>query len=121
MTDASEHPFDRHLHEVTPRAEQLTPWTPADGALPALYLSHGAPPLFEDDAWMRQLFEWAHELPKPKAVAHRLGALGAGAAERLGTDGRHPAGVRLRRLRPDVLPDALHTPDASELARGSPR
>jgi 4,5-DOPA dioxygenase extradiol len=28
-------------------------WTPADGPLPTLYLSHGAPPLFNDGLWMR--------------------------------------------------------------------
>jgi 4,5-DOPA dioxygenase extradiol len=44
------------------------PWTPEDGALPALYLSHGAPPLFEDTAWMRELAAWAWALPRPRAV-----------------------------------------------------
>jgi 4,5-DOPA dioxygenase extradiol len=43
-------------------------WTPDDGALPSIYLSHGAPPLFEDPAWMDQLFAWARSLPKPKAI-----------------------------------------------------
>ena len=36
--------------------------------MPAIYLGHGAPPLFEDTAWMRELFEWTTNLPKPKAI-----------------------------------------------------
>lgn len=63
----SVHPFERHLKNVAEAAEHNT-WTPADGALPALYLSHGAPPLFEDPVWMAQLFAWARSMPKPKAV-----------------------------------------------------
>ena len=43
--------------------------------LPALYISHGAPPLLEDDLWMSQLTEWSQGLTdlsgniaKPKAI-----------------------------------------------------
>ena len=36
--------------------------------LPALYISHGAPPLLDDELWMSQLAAWAKELPKPKAI-----------------------------------------------------
>ena len=32
------------------------------------YFSHGAPPLFDDGPWIRQLFEWAQSLPKPKSI-----------------------------------------------------
>ncbi len=35
---------------------------------PALYLSHGAPPLADDAVWTEQLAAWSKELPKPKAV-----------------------------------------------------
>ena len=38
------------------------------GRMPALYLSHGAPPLADDALWTRQLADWARELPKPKSV-----------------------------------------------------
>jgi len=44
------------------------PWTPADGPLPALYLSHGAPPLLEDAGWMDDLHAWARRLPTPRAI-----------------------------------------------------
>ncbi|MCF7549815.1 class III extradiol ring-cleavage dioxygenase [Pseudonocardia sp. WMMC193] len=61
------HPFDTHLARVAQAGEHAV-WTPADGALPALFLSHGAPPLFETPDWMEQLFTWARSMPRPKAV-----------------------------------------------------
>lgn len=50
---------------------QTTParaWTPEDGPLPALYLSHGAPPLLEEPEWMAALHAWARSLPTPRAI-----------------------------------------------------
>ncbi|MPZ60476.1 MAG: dioxygenase [Propionibacteriales bacterium] len=66
----AEHPFAAHLRR-TAAAEQAAPhrlWTPEHGPLPALYLSHGAPMLFEMTDWMNQLHAWARNLPKPKAI-----------------------------------------------------
>ena len=60
--------YDEFLPGALPRARAQRPWTPADGPLPALYLSHGAPPLFDDALWLGQLFEWAQALPKPKSI-----------------------------------------------------
>jgi 4,5-DOPA dioxygenase extradiol len=60
--------YDEFLIEALPRARAQQPWTPADGPLPALYLSHGAPPLFDDGPWLRQLFEWAQAMPKPTSI-----------------------------------------------------
>nr|BFF22268.1 class III extradiol ring-cleavage dioxygenase [Glycomyces mayteni] len=60
--------FDAFLDTTAPRAAERRDWTPADGALPALYLSHGAPPLFDEAGWMEQLFAWAQGLPRPKGV-----------------------------------------------------
>jgi 4,5-DOPA dioxygenase extradiol len=66
----ADHPFARHLAEVraTEAAAPHRTWTPQDGPLATLYLSHGAPPTFEDTAWMRQLHGWARALPKPRAI-----------------------------------------------------
>ncbi|WP_415950193.1 dioxygenase [Streptomyces sp. KLOTTS4A1] len=36
--------------------------------MPALYLSHGAPPLADDELWPGQLAAWSAVLPRPKAV-----------------------------------------------------
>jgi 4,5-DOPA dioxygenase extradiol len=60
--------YEEFLPGALPRARAQRPWTPADGPLPALYLSHGAPPLFDDGLWLRQLFEWAQSLPKPRSI-----------------------------------------------------
>ncbi|MEE4546092.1 class III extradiol ring-cleavage dioxygenase [Streptomyces sp. V4-01] len=42
--------------------------TPTDGRMPALYLSHGAPPLADDPVWPGELAAWASALPHPKAI-----------------------------------------------------
>ncbi len=60
--------FDDFLREEAPTSVGQRVWTPADGALPAIYLGHGAPPLFDDAEWMTQLFGWSQALPKPTAV-----------------------------------------------------
>ena len=36
--------------------------------LPALYLSHGAPPLLDDQLWISQLKEWSGTIEKPKGI-----------------------------------------------------
>lgn len=60
--------YDEFLPGALARASQQREWTPANGPLPALYLSHGAPPLFDDALWLRQLLDWSASLPKPKAI-----------------------------------------------------
>jgi 4,5-DOPA dioxygenase extradiol len=60
--------FDEFLIGALPEAKTRRPWTPADGPLPALYLSHGAPPLFDDGPWMHELFTWSGSLPTPTAI-----------------------------------------------------
>ncbi|MGZ4572163.1 MAG: dioxygenase family protein, partial [Blastococcus sp.] len=66
----AEHPFAAHLHRAatTERSAPHRAWTPDDGPLPSLYLSHGAPMLFEMTDWMTELHGWARALPKPKAI-----------------------------------------------------
>ncbi|SCD46939.1 4,5-DOPA dioxygenase extradiol [Streptomyces sp. TverLS-915] len=41
---------------------------PAASRMPALYLSHGAPPLADDPVWPGQLAAWSAELPRPRAI-----------------------------------------------------
>ncbi|MEU8816901.1 class III extradiol ring-cleavage dioxygenase [Actinoplanes sp. NPDC048796] len=110
------HPFRRHLDRVATLGAHRR-WTPADGPLPSLYLSHGAPPTFEDEAWMRQLHDWARDLPRPTAVlivsAHWESAPLAISSSRANTDlvydfgGFSPVYYRMR----------YDTPDAGDLAR----
>lgn len=60
------------FYSLEPRAKDLSRdhrvWQESDGPLPALYLSHGAPPLFDDAAWMRELLTWSLSMPKPRAI-----------------------------------------------------
>ncbi len=42
--------------------------TPPDGRMPAVFISHGAPPLVDDANWVRQLQDLAAALPRPKAI-----------------------------------------------------
>ncbi|MFJ2782201.1 dioxygenase [Kitasatospora sp. NPDC087315] len=42
--------------------------TAAPERMPALYLSHGAPPLADDPIWPGELAAWSAELPRPKAI-----------------------------------------------------
>lgn len=40
----------------------------SDEPMPALFLSHGAPPLVDDELWVSQLAAWSRELPRPTAI-----------------------------------------------------
>jgi 4,5-DOPA dioxygenase extradiol len=60
--------FDEFVVDAAAASARQASWTPSDGALPALYLSHGAPPLLDDGPWMRELFDWATTMPKPAAI-----------------------------------------------------
>jgi 4,5-DOPA dioxygenase extradiol len=51
---------------LTSRTQRV--WTPDDGPLPSIYVSHGAPPLLDDASWMQDLFGWSQALPKPTAI-----------------------------------------------------
>lgn len=64
------HPFSEHLRRAAAaeRASAHPLWTPEDGPLPSLYISHGAPMLFEMTDWMTELHTWARALPRPKAI-----------------------------------------------------
>ncbi len=60
--------FDVFLSTDAPASRDHRRWTPADGPMPALYLGHGAPPLFDDALWISELFAWSQVLPKPTAI-----------------------------------------------------
>lgn len=60
--------YDAFVGSARERARSRRPWTEADGRLPALFISHGAPPLLDDAEWLGRLFDWAQRLPQPRAV-----------------------------------------------------
>ncbi|MET8979376.1 class III extradiol ring-cleavage dioxygenase [Streptomyces sp. NPDC004539] len=108
--------YDAFLPGALERARVQREWTPADGPLPALFLSHGAPPTFDDGPWLHQFLDWAQTLPKPKAIlivsAHWEDAPLAISSPAAGTPLVYDFGgfpQRYYQLRYD-------TPDATELA-----
>ncbi len=46
----------------------MTSNAPTTARMPALYLSHGAPPLADDERWTGELHAWSQDLPKPANV-----------------------------------------------------
>ena len=110
MTVPTTHPFATHLGRVA-AAEPHAAWTPGDGALPALYLSHGAPPLFDDDGVDdASCSRWARTLPRPKAI---LIVSAHWEAAPLSLSARPPATTPVYDFggfAPEVLLDALRHP-----------
>ncbi len=115
---AADHPFSGHLRHASARAavDSTASGLPHDGPLPSLYISHGAPPLFEDAGWMRQLHGWARSLPKPRAI---LIVSAHWESDSIGITSTVPTGLvydfggfdpMYQRMRYD-------TPDATDLAR----
>jgi 4,5-DOPA dioxygenase extradiol len=109
--------YDDLLAEVLPAATAQRHWEPSDGALPALFVSHGAPPTLDDPRWLRDLFDWGQSLPKPRGIvivsAHWENAPLAITNAQAGTPlyydfgGFHPRYYTLQ----------YRTPDATALAR----
>ncbi|MGF6885660.1 4,5-DOPA dioxygenase extradiol [Nocardia sp. GAS34] len=109
--------YDDHLARVLPQSHEQRLWVPADGALPSLFISHGAPFTLDDPQWLDDLFVWAQSMPKPKAIviisAHwedapaAISGTAAGIPLYYDFSGFHP--------RYKTLPYA--TPDSTDLAR----
>ncbi|MCW2533523.1 MAG: hypothetical protein JWP62_3093 [Blastococcus sp.] len=109
--------FDEFLPAAAAASAAQRPWAPEDGALPALYLSHGAPPLFDDPEWMRQLFAWAQTMPKPKAVLI-VSAHWESAPLSLSSTAAHTTPVYdFGGFAPRYYSMRYDTPDAGDLAR----
>lgn len=60
--------FDAFEPDALVMTAEQPVWQPGDDPLPSLYISHGAPPLFEDGAWMDELFAWSTSMPKPTGI-----------------------------------------------------
>ncbi|WP_353951366.1 class III extradiol ring-cleavage dioxygenase [Knoellia sp. S7-12] len=97
------------------RAQRL--WTSEDGAMPALFVSHGAPPTLDDPEWLAELFAWSQSMPKPRAVvivsAHWENAPVAISGAAAGT----PLVYDFGGFDPKYYTLQYATPDASDLAR----
>jgi 4,5-DOPA dioxygenase extradiol len=109
--------YDDFLPTALPQARAQRDWTPADGPLPALYLSHGAPPLFDDGPWIRELFAWAQALPKPRSILI-VSAHWESAPLALSAPAAHtPLVYDFGGFHPRYYAMTYDTPDASALAR----
>jgi 4,5-DOPA dioxygenase extradiol len=108
--------FDDFLRTAAPASRDQSAWRAEDGPMPALYLGHGAPPLFNDPHWIDQLFAWSMSLPRPKAVlivsAHWESAPLALSASAAGTPLVYDFGGFASRFFAMTYP----TPDAQRLA-----
>src|SRR5450755_27300 len=108
--------FDAFLRDAAPASRGQRAWTPSDGAMPGLYLSHGAPPLFDDPLWISQLFGWSQALPKPTAIlivsAHWEAAPLSLSASAAGT----PLVYDFGGFHPRYFQMTYSTPDAGALA-----
>ena len=36
--------------------------------MPSIFIAHGAPPLLDDERWVRELGDWANAMPRPRAI-----------------------------------------------------
>ncbi|MFD5141958.1 DODA-type extradiol aromatic ring-opening family dioxygenase [Streptomyces sp. NPDC058401] len=109
--------YDDLLARVLPQARAQRAWEQSDGALPALFVSHGAPPVLNDPQWLEDLFTWGQSMPKPRAIvvvsAHWENAPVAISGSAAGTplyydySGFHPRYYTLK----------YPTPDATDLTR----
>ncbi|MBY4108243.1 dioxygenase [Rhodococcus fascians] len=109
--------YDDLLARVLPGAQPQPEWTPDDGRMPALFVSHGAPPTLDDPLWLDDLHRWGRSLPRPRAIvivsAHWENAPAAVSGSAAGTPllydfgGFHPRYYTLK----------YDTPDATDLAR----
>jgi 4,5-DOPA dioxygenase extradiol len=60
--------FDAFMNESAAANRALRDWSESDGPMPALFLSHGAPPVFDDAHWIDQLAAWSLTMPRPTAI-----------------------------------------------------
>ena len=60
--------YDDLLARVLPTARAQRTWEPSDGLLPALFITHGAPPTLDDAEWLQELFDWGQAMPKPRGI-----------------------------------------------------
>ncbi len=117
--------YHEHLARVLPQARNQPAWTRADGPVPSLFVSHGAPFTLDDPQWIAELFRWAQSMPKPRAIvvvsAHWEQAPAAISGTAAGTplyydfSGFHPHYKTLRYATPDA------TAVAQRLIKALPR
>ena len=107
--------FDEFLRTTAPQSRLRRPWTPDDGPMPALFLSHGAPPLFDDPKWISELFAWAQLLPQPTAILIVSAHWEAAPLSLSATSSKTPLVYDFGGFAPRYFNMRYETPDASAL------
>lgn len=109
--------YDRFMSERAPSSLGRQTWQYGDDPLPSIYLSHGAPPVFDDGHWIDQLFDWSQAMVRPRAIlvisAHWESAPIGLSSPEPGTPLVYDFGGFAQRY----FTMTYDTPDASELAR----
>lgn len=109
--------YDNLMATVLPAAREQRLWAPEDGPMPALFVSHGAPPVLDDARWLADLFSWGQSMPKPRGIvvvsAHWETAPVAISATEAGTGLYYDFGGFHPRYYTVIYP----TPDAGDLGR----
>ena len=109
--------YDNHLARVLPQAREQRPWSPSDGPLPSLFVSHGAPFTLDDPQWIGELFAWAQSMPKPRAIVVVSAHWEQASAAISGTAAGTPLYYDFSGFDPRYKTLPYATPDATDLAR----
>lgn len=109
--------FKRFFEAQAPSSLSRPEWTEDDGPLPSLYLSHGAPPVFDDPRWMTQLFGWSQTLPKPRAILIVSAHWEAAPLSLSAPDAHTPLVYDFGGFAPAYYSMTYATPDAGHLSR----
>ncbi len=108
--------YDALLARVLPQARDQRTWEPSDGPLPALFVSHGAPPTLDDARWLDDLFAWGQSMPKPRAIVVVSAHWENAPAALSGTDAGTPLYYDFGGFHPRYYTLPYATPDATDLA-----
>ncbi|WP_405097255.1 dioxygenase [Micromonospora sp. NBC_01412] len=102
---------------MLPLARKQPVWTPSNGPLPSLFVSHGAPFTLDDPQWIADLFQWAQSIPKPRAVVVVSAHWEKAPKAISGTAARTPLYYDFNGFHPRYKTLPYATPDATTLAQ----
>lgn len=105
------------LARTLPTAREEKQWEPSHGRMPAVFISHGAPPTLDDAVWLTNLNDWARSMPKPRAIVVVSAHWEKAPAALSASDAGAPLFYDFGSFHPRYYTLAYPTPDAGDLAR----
>lgn len=108
--------YDRFVPSALERSAAQPHWQPADGRLPVMYLSHGAPQVLDEPEWLEGFLGWALSLPKPRGIAMVSAHWEAAPVAISATDAGVPLYYDFGGFHRRYYEVTYRTPDASALA-----